>query len=196
MSTEEATRMGAETERKGIYIEEIPIPKEVRVSLKDQRLVVTGLLGTVEKDFSKIPVSFKMEEDKISFQIFLKGRKGLSLVNTVRRIVENLFIGVVKGFTYRMKVYYRHFPVTVTATKDEVIIKNFTGERGVRRAKIVGETKVTVNGDDIIIKGPSKEDVGITAANIHQVCETKTKDPRIFLDGIYLYERKEGMDDA
>jgi len=188
--------MTAVTKRKKFHTGEIPVPEGIEVSLEGRRLIVKGPLGKVEKDFSKIPVRFEIGEDKVNFQIFLKGRKGLSLVNTIKRIVENLIIGVTKGFTYKMKIYYRHFPMNVTVGKGEVLSKNCAGERGVRRAKIVGDTEVIVKGDDVIIKGLSKEDVGTTAANIHQACEIRAKDPRIFLDGIYLYERKEGLEDA
>ena len=74
-----------------------------------------------------------------------------------------------------------------------MLIKNFTGERGVRVAKIVGDTKVRVEGDDVIVQGINIEDVGQTAANIEQATRVKEKDPRVFLDGIYIYERKIGM---
>jgi len=36
------------------------------------------------------------------------------------------------------------------------------------------------------------EDVGQTAANIEQGTKVKRKDPRVFLDGIYVYERLKG----
>jgi len=75
-----------------------------------------------------------------------------------------------------------------------VLIENFTGERNPRRAKIIGDAKVKVSSEDIIVQGINLEDVSQTAANIEQATKVKRKDPRIFLDGIYLYERSEGME--
>ncbi|MEM2385595.1 MAG: 50S ribosomal protein L6, partial [Candidatus Bathyarchaeia archaeon] len=60
--------------------------------------------------------------------------------------------------------------------------------------KIVGNAKVRISGDDVIVQGISIEDVSQTAANIEQATKIRRKDPRVFLDGIYLYERREGMD--
>ncbi len=97
-----------------------------------------------------------------------------------------------KGYLYRMKVVFAHFPVTVKVKGDTVGVENFMGERSARSAKIVGDCKVSVEGDDIIIKGVSLEDVGQTAANLEQATKIKRKDQRIFLDGIYVYEKKKG----
>jgi large subunit ribosomal protein L6 len=72
---------------------------------------------------------------------------------------------------------------------DTIIIENFMGERSSRTSKILGDCKVAIEGDDIIIKGVSGEDVGQTAANLEQATKVKRKDQRIFLDGIYVYEK-------
>ncbi len=69
------------------------------------------------------------------------------------------------------------------------------GERSARVTEILGDCKVSVEGDDIIIKGVSLEDVGQTAANLEQATKIKRKDQRIFLDGIYVYEKIEGLVD-
>jgi large subunit ribosomal protein L6 len=78
--------------------------------------------------------------------------------------------------------------VEVDKNKKAVIISNFVGSRAPRIAKIVGNTDVRVEGDRIIIEGPSKEDVSQTAANIRQATKIKDKDQRVFMDGIYLLE--------
>jgi len=47
----------------------------------------------------------------------------------------------------------------------------------------------------VIIQGINLEDVSQTAANIEQATKVKRKDPRIFLDGIYVYEKEEGIEE-
>jgi len=42
------------------------------------------------------------------------------------------------------------------------------------------------------VKGVSLEDVGQTAANVEQATKIKRKDQRIFLDGVYIYQKEEG----
>jgi large subunit ribosomal protein L6 len=73
------------------------------------------------------------------------------------------------------------------------LIENFTGERRPRRVKIIGDVQVKVETEDIVVEGINLESVSQTAANIEQGTKVKKKDPRVFLDGIYVYERNEGM---
>jgi len=47
----------------------------------------------------------------------------------------------------------------------------------------------------VIVQGINIEDVSQTASNIESATKVKIKDPRVFLDGIYVYERHEGMEE-
>jgi large subunit ribosomal protein L6 len=69
-----------------------------------------------------------------------------------------------------------------------VNIENFIGERYPRIATIAENVEVSVKGDDVIVSGPDKEAIGQTSTNIRRACRIKEKDPRVFQDGIYLYE--------
>jgi large subunit ribosomal protein L6 len=89
---------------------------------------------------------------------------------------------------------FSHFPISAKVQGKSVLIENFTGERRARHAKIIGEVKVKVEAEDIIVQGLNLEDVSQTAANIEQATRVRRKDPRVFLDGLYVYERKEGME--
>ncbi|MEM2500147.1 MAG: 50S ribosomal protein L6, partial [Candidatus Bathyarchaeia archaeon] len=93
----------------------------------------------------------------------------------------------------KLKIVYAHFPISVKVSGDKVLIENFMGERAPRIAKIVGNTKIIVKGDDVIVQGINLEEVSQTAANIEQATRIKERDPRRFLDGIYVYEKLEGL---
>ena len=71
----------------------------------------------------------------------------------------------------------------------EFVIENFLGEKHPRRAKILGDTKVEVSGDQVILKGTDIEKVSQTAANIEQATRIRGFDPRIFQDGIYITKK-------
>jgi large subunit ribosomal protein L6 len=88
-----------------------------------------------------------------------------------------------------MKIVYAHFPMTVKADGSKVTIENFLGERHPRTAKILGDTQVQIKGDEVIVSGINKEEVGQTMANIEQATKIKGRDPRVFQDGIYLVEK-------
>jgi large subunit ribosomal protein L6 len=99
--------------------------------------------------------------------------------------------GVSKGFAYKLKVVYAHFPVTIKVLEKErkVSIENFSGEKIPRFASIVGDVSVKASGDEIVVEGSRVEDVSQTASNIQEATTIKEKDQRVFLDGIYVYEK-------
>ncbi len=78
-----------------------------------------------------------------------------------------------KGFTYKLKIVFSHFPISVKVREKTVAIENFTGERSPRAARIMGRTKVTVKGEDVIVQGIDIEDVSQTAANIQRATKVK-----------------------
>lgn len=45
-------------------------------------------------------------------------RKGVATLRTVRTIINNLIIGVTKGFLYKMRYVYAHFPINVNIEKN------------------------------------------------------------------------------
>ena len=115
-------------------------------------------------------------------------------MNTARSLVRVLFEGIVTGYTIKMKIVYAHFPITVSVKTNTVFIENFQGERSARLADIVGKTKVVPKGENITITGAVFTDVTQTAANIAQNTKVKNKDHRVFLDGIYVEEKKSGIE--
>jgi len=67
----------------------------------------------------------------------------------------------------------------------EVVIKNFLGEKSVRRAAIVRGAKVDVKGQEVTVHGPDKEAVGQTCSNLLNATKITKRDERVFQDGIY-----------
>jgi len=178
------------------YVEEVEIPEGVEVEVKDSaRIRVKGELGELERDLSHANVKLEVDSGKVIVRLLGRGRRAEALIGTIRSIIRNMIVGVTQGFTYKMKMVASHFPMSVKVQGDRVIIENFIGERSPRIARIVGRgTVVEVRGDEVLVKGIDKEAVGQTAANIEQATKIKRKDPRKFLDGIYVYEKKVGME--
>jgi large subunit ribosomal protein L6 len=170
----------------------VELPEGVEASLEGRAVVVKGKLGTVRKDLNKVNVDVSMEGSSIRITPFTKKKKDRVSGNTAASLLRSIIFGVTNGYLYRMKIVFAHFPISVKIKGDTISVENFIGERSARIAKIIGDCKVTTEGDDIIIKGVSLEDVGQTAANVEQATKIKRKDQRIFLDGIYVYEKKRG----
>lgn len=173
---------------------EVEAPASVKITKEGNVLVVTGKLGSVKKDFTKLPATITVQGNKITVRPYGKRKKDLAVTNTARSIVESMIKGVEKGYTYKLKVIFAHFPISVKVKGKELHVENFFGERSPRISKIRGDTtKVTVAGEDVIVQGPSLEDVSQTAANIELSTKIKDKDQRVFLDGLYVYVREEGI---
>jgi len=171
----------------------VELPPGVTATLAGRTLSVKGKLGEAKKHFDKVNVNLSVEGNKVSISPFSLKKKDNVIMNTVVSLVNNMITGVSKGYTYRLKVVYAHFPISVKTKGDEIHVENFVGERSPRIAKIVGTCKVAIEGDDVIVKGVSVEDVGQTAANVELATKIKRKDQRIFLDGVYIYQKEEGF---
>jgi len=173
---------------------EVEAPASVKITKEGNVLAVTGKLGSIKKDFRKLPATITVQGNKITVRPYGKRKKDLAVTNTARSIVESMIKGVEKGYTYKLKVIFAHFPISVKVKGKELHVENFFGERSPRISKIRGDTtKVTVAGEDVIVQGPSLEDVSQTAANIELSTKIKDKDQRVFLDGLYVYVREEGI---
>jgi large subunit ribosomal protein L6 len=157
-------------------------------------LTVEGPLGKTYKNFRKIPVSIEINDNMVLLKAQGTRKANYAIMNTARSIIRNLLEGVVDGYTIKMKVVFSHFPISIKIDGKQVLIENFQGERAPRVTKIWGKTKVVPKGDDVIITGHVLTDVSQTAAEIENNSRVKNKDHRVFLDGIYKFEKKKGIE--
>ena len=174
-------------------VQVVKIPSNVDVKVTGRDVTVKGEKGTLQRDFSHTSVSIFSDGDTVMVKASWPHKREAALVGTVSSQIQNMIKGVTKGFTYKLKIVFSHFPISVKLKEGAVVIENFSGERNPRLARIIGDSKVSVKEDDIIVQGTNLDEVSQTAANIEQATKIRRKDPRIFLDGIYVYERTEGM---
>ena len=172
----------------------IQVPDNVEVNIEGRKVTVKGTKGTLTRDFSHVPISIDANGKTVRVWAEWPRKKEASLVGTIYSHIQNMITGVEKGFSYKLKIVFSHFPMSVKVQGKTVVIENFTGERRARRVKIIGDTQVKVQSEDVVVEGLNLENVSQTAANIEQATKVKKKDPRVFLDGIYVYERNEGME--
>jgi large subunit ribosomal protein L6 len=172
----------------------IQIPDNVAISIENRKVTVKGAKSTLTRDFSYAPISIETDGKTVRVSAEWPRKKEAALVGTIESHIKNMITGVTKGYSYKLKIVFSHFPITVKVQDRAVLVENFTGERRARSAKILGDVKVKLEAEDIIVQGTKLEDVSQTSANIETVTRVTNKDPRVFLDGIYVYERNEGMD--
>ncbi|KAK4648820.1 60S ribosomal protein L9B [Podospora bellae-mahoneyi] len=179
--------------------ETIEVPENVKISIKSRLVTVEGPRGKLTKDLSHIAVNFSViKKGVISLEIHHGNRKNVAALRTVRTLINNLIIGVTKGFKYKMRYVYAHFPINVNLdvnkeTGNHVVeIRNFVGEKLVRTVVMQPGVEVEASKaqkDELILQGNSLEAVSQSAADIQQICRVRNKDIRKFLDGIYVSEK-------
>ena len=172
-------------------VKEIEVPEGVEVRVDGMKVTVKGPKGTLERDFSHARgVLLRVEGNKVIVEAFFADSRKRALVGTLAAHIKNMITGVTKGFRYKMKIIYSHFPVKVEVKGDTVYIHNFLGEKAPRVAKLLPGVKVSVKGNDVILEGVDIEKVAQSAANIELATKVKDKDRRKFMDGIYIYARE------
>lgn len=169
----------------------IPIPEGVVVKKEGDVLTVSGELGTLTREFTYPNIVVDVQQDEVVVDTHVPRRIYKAMVGTFASHIQNMIKGVREGYRYELKVVFSHFPIQLSVEEGRVVIQNFLGERSPRYASIVGDTKVEISGDRVIVSGINKEDVGQTAANIEQATRIKRFDPRVFQDGVYIVAKGE-----
>jgi large subunit ribosomal protein L6 len=173
-----------------MYSLELKIPENVKVEVEGKKVRVSGEKGQIERVFPEREIKIEKVDDKLIVSSESERKKTGALIGTVISHIKNMFAGVTKGFAYKLKVVFTHFPVTVKVEKDKVLIQNFLGERSPRTVKIVGNVDVKVEGQDITVSGVNKEEVGLMASRLEQATRIIGYDRRKFLDGCYIISKE------
>jgi len=173
----------------GLLEELVDIPDGIEVGVEGDLVVVAGHGHILRRKLSHPRVEIAVKGKQAAVRSEFPHRREAALVGTFAAHLRNMIVGVTDGFTYEMKIVYSHFPLKATVKGSEFIIENFLGEKFPRKTRIIGETKVEVQGDAVLLTGPDVEAVGQTAANIEQATRIRGFDSRIFQDGIYITKK-------
>lgn len=168
---------------------EIQFPDDVSAEVSNLELTVEGPNGSVTKRLWYPNVSVSVEDGSVVIASDVENAKTNATIGTFESHVSNMVHGVTDGWEYKMEVHYAHFPMQVSEEGGDIVIKNFLGERSPRRTPVRGDTDVQIDGEELTLSGPSKEDVGQTAADIEQLTRVKDKDTRVFSDGVYITQK-------
>ncbi len=173
--------------------QKIKIPEDVQITVKEKEIAVKGPRGELKRDFDDPRYNDEMTFVSADGEFFVKTestrRRMLAITGTISGHVKNMITGVTKGYKYTMKIVYTHFPITVSVKGADIEVKNFLGEKGIRKTKVVSGSEVKADKEFITITGNNIESVGQTAANIESSCRLGRRDKRIFIDGIYMSEK-------
>ncbi|MFH1409846.1 MAG: 50S ribosomal protein L6 [Nanoarchaeota archaeon] len=164
----------------------ITLPERVQVAIEKDELVIKG-----KQELRRKIKGYKAEvHDKelviISPRATKRDKKKLG---SEKAHIKNAFKGCNEHHVYKLKICAGHFPMNVTVQKNQVVIKNFLGEKVPRTTNIREHTEVKVEGEIITVSGGDKGLVSQMAADIQQITRRPGFDRRIFQDGIYITDK-------
>lgn len=114
----------------------VKIPEGLTVSAKSRLVTVKGPRGTLKRSFKHLALDIHMVNPRLlKVEKWFGTKKELAAVRTVCSHVENMLKGVTKGYQYKMRAVYLHFPINCVTTENNSIIeiRNFLGEKFIRR---------------------------------------------------------------
>lgn len=167
----------------------IEIPENVKVEFKNSLFTVKVGNKEAKRKFTARKVDIKMEGNKI--KVFAKNatRKEAKIIGTLVAHIKNMINGMDNEYIYRLEICNIHFPMNVKIEKEKVLIKNFLGEKLDRVARIMPNTSVKLDGNEITVTSFDVESAGQTALNIESATRIRNRDKRIFQDGIFITEK-------
>ena len=170
----------------------VTIPEGVSATISEDGVVtVTGPKGSLNRTFQSSYIQLFQDGSGLVVRVDVPRRKQRAMAGTWNAHLNNMVKGVTDGFTYNLKAFYSHFPMTLAVNGNTFTVNNYFGERVPRTAEILQNVDVKVsNKVEITVSGIDKESVGQTAANIERCTTVKKRDRRVFQDGIYLLSKE------
>ncbi|CAI8491450.1 unnamed protein product [Hanseniaspora opuntiae] len=154
----------------------VEVPEGVTFNVKSRDVKITGPRGVLTKSFKHID--------------------HVAALRTVKSLVSNMITGVTKGYKYKMRYVYAHFPINVNVVEKDgekyIEIRNYLGDKKVRLVKVREGVTVEFSTnvkDEMVLSGNSIDNVSQNCADVQQICKARNKDIRKFLDGIYVSEK-------
>ncbi|KAG6655317.1 hypothetical protein CIPAW_05G207700 [Carya illinoinensis] len=179
--------------------ETMDIPDGVKIKINAKIIEVEGPRGKLIRNFKHLNLDFDLITNeagkrKLKIEAWFGSRKTSAAIRTALSHVENLITGVTKGYRYKMRFVYAHFPInaSITNANKSIEIRNFLGEKKVRKVDMLDGVSILRSEkvkDELVLDGNDIELVSRSCALINQKCHVKNKDIRKFLDGIYVSEK-------
>ena len=150
--------------------------------------------GKLVKNMQHLAVGFSHpSKNQILIELHHGARKNVATLRTVKTLINNLIVGVTKGFKYKMRYVYAHFPINVNVDKNketdlfeieiryeatpmasvrsqdawliENLHRNFLGEKIVRRV-------VMHPGVDVEISKNQKDELQLSGNSLENVSQS------------------------
>ena len=143
----------------------VAIPKGVDVAIKEDQINVKGTGGALSLPLNPL-VKVSNEDGKLSFVPANESREANAMSGTMRQLVNNMVVGVTKGFEKKLSLVGVGYRAAAQGNKLNLTVGY---SHPVNIEMPAGITVATATPTEIVVKGADRQRVGQLAAEIRAV---------------------------
>ena len=143
----------------------VAIPQGVDVSIKEDQINVKGTGGTLSLTLNTL-VKVTNEAGKLSFLPADESREANAMSGTMRQLVNNMVVGVTKGFEKKLSLVGVGYKAQAQGTKLNLTVGY---SHPVNKDMPAGITVATPTPTEVVVKGADRQRVGQVAAEIRAI---------------------------
>jgi len=143
----------------------VAIPQGVDVSIKDDQISVKGTGGTLSIPRNAL-VKVVSNDGKLSFEPANESREANAMSGTVRQLVNNMVVGVSKGFEKKLSLVGVGYKAQAQGAKLNLSVGY---SHPVNKDMPAGITVTTPTPTEVVVKGADRQRVGQVAAEIRAI---------------------------
>ncbi|UST54088.1 50S ribosomal protein L6 [Comamonadaceae bacterium OTU4NAUVB1] len=143
----------------------VAIPAGVDVSVKEDQISVKGAGGTLNLARNAL-VNVVSNDGKLSFEPANDSREANAMSGTLRQLVNNMVVGVTKGFEKKLNLVGVGYKAAAQGTKLNLQV-GYSHPVNIDMPQ--GITVTTPTATEVVIKGADRQRVGQIAAEIRAV---------------------------
>ena len=143
----------------------VSVPAGVDVAIKQDQINVKGALGALALAQNAL-VTITQDAGKLSFAPANESREANAMSGTMRQLVNNMVVGVTKGFEKKLSLVGVGYKAAAAGTKLNLTVGY---SHPVEFVMPAGITVATPTPTEIVIKGSDRQRVGQIAAEVRAV---------------------------
>ena len=143
----------------------VAIPAGVEVSIKDDQISVKGTGGTLNLARNAL-VNVVSNDGKLSFEPANDSREANAMSGTLRQLVNNMVVGVTKGFEKKLNLVGVGYKAAAQGAKLNLQV-GYSHPVNIDMPQ--GITVATPTATEVVIKGADRQRVGQVAAEIRAI---------------------------
>jgi large subunit ribosomal protein L6 len=143
----------------------VAVPQGVDVQVKEDQISVKGTGGTLSLAQNAL-VKVSSKDGKLSFEPANESREANAMSGTMRQLVNNMVLGVTKGFEKRLTLVGVGYKAAAQGAKLNLTVGY---SHPVNKDMPAGITVATPAPTEIVIKGADRQRVGQIAAEIRAI---------------------------